>query len=365
MKVVIVDDEPINIKVVRKYLKQAGYEKFSTTTEATEAVDMIRRELPDVILLDIMMPGVSGLEILEQVRAFEPTAHVPVLILTASSDQEIKRQALALGATDFLEKPLDPMDLVPRLRNVLTVKAHHDHIKAYSAELEREVQERTRELTATRRELIHCLARAAEYRDNETGRHVIRVGRFVGIVARELGLPDPLVELMELASPLHDLGKIGIPDSILLKPGKLTPEEFELMQTHTGLGKKVFECISDNEWDIFRGHTDIGAKILDSTESPLLAMAARIAITHHEKWNGSGYPLALAGEDIPIEGRITAVADVFDALSSKRPYKPAFPREKCLKIMKEECGEHFDPQVLDAFLARIQDVVKFQIDYAD
>ncbi len=364
-KIMIVDDEPINIRVVRKYLESSGYRNFVTTSDATEVVGLVQQEKPDVVVLDIRMPEVSGLEILEELRAFRLRVETPILILTAVTDRETKSRALELGATDFLAKPVEQHDLIPRVRNALVVKAHHDHLRADAELLAREIRDRTSELTRTRLEVIHCLARAAEYRDNDTGKHIIRVGRYVGITARKLQIDEDTVELMEHASPLHDVGKIGIPDSILLKPGKLAPEEFAIMQTHCMLGKKVFETLSDDERDVFRRHTDIGARIMRGTRSPLLAMASRIAITHHEKWDGTGYPLALAGEDIPIEGRITAVADVFDALSSRRPYKAAFPLEKCLAIMEEERGKHFDPTVLDAFLECKDAIVNVQIEYAD
>ena len=364
-KIMVVDDEPINIKVVQKYLKIAGYENFITTTDSTNALETVAREDPDIILLDIMMPQVDGLEILERIRSDEERKHIPIVILTASNDQPTKQKALELGATDFLAKPVDPSDLTPRVRNALLTKAHHDQTKAYARTLEREVRQRTEALARSRLDVIHCLGRAAEYRDNETGQHVVRVGRYVGLIARELGLDQALAELMEHASPLHDVGKIGIPDAILLKPGKLTPEEFEVMQKHCQLGKKVFRRLSDDEQTEYLSHTELGVKILGDTGAPLLEMAGSIAMSHHEKWDGSGYPLALAGEDIPIEGRITAVADVFDALSSKRPYKPAFPREKCFAIMEESRGKHFDPSVLDVFFSHAQDIIKIQIAHVD
>jgi len=333
-RIMVVDDEPINIKVVQKYLKIAGYENFISTTDSTNALDTVASEDPDIILLDIVMPKVDGLEILERIRADEERKHIPIVILTASNDQPTKQKALELGATDFLAKPVDPSDLIPRVRNALLAKSHHDQTKAYAKTLEQEVRQRTVALAQSRLDVIHRLGRAAEYRDNETGQHVIRVGRYVGVIARGLHLGKAMVELLEHASPLHDVGKIGIPDAILLKPGKLTPEEFETMQKHCQLGRKVFHRLSHDEQLQYLTHTELGAKILDDAGSPLLEMAASIAMSHHEKWDGTGYPLALAGEDIPIEGRITAVADVFDALSSKRPYKPAFPERSALRLWK-------------------------------
>jgi putative two-component system response regulator len=365
VRVMIVDDEPTNIKVVRRYLENAGYKQFITTSESTQALDLIREHKPDVILLDVMMPHVDGLAILEAVRRDRDLRHLPVIILTASTDAKTRENALRLRATDFLQKPVDPSELLPRVSNVLMVKAHHDHLKRYSQELEQAVTLRTTEVEATRQDLIFCLARAAEFRDDVTGHHILRVGRYAGIIAAQLGFDQKYIKLMEQAAQLHDVGKIGIPDAILLKQGKLEPEEFETIKKHCGFGKRVILPLPDAEWQRLKDHTSVGSRIMDIASSPVISLAARIAVTHHEKWDGAGYPLGLAGEDIPIEGRIVAVADVYDALSSARPYKPPFPREKCLAIMQEQRGTHFDPTVLDAFVARIDDIVCAQIEYAD
>ncbi len=246
-------------------------------------------------------------------------AHIPTIVLTAADNEQTKMQALELGAADFLSKPVNSAELIVRVRNALLVKAHHDHLKNYAGELEQQVRHRTAELAASRLELIHCLARTAEFRDNETGRHVVRVGRYAEIVARQLGLDEQTVELIGHAAPLHDMGKVGIPDCVLLKPGKLDPEEFELMRRHASYGQRTFEPMSEDEWRTFRAHTFMGEMIMDVQSSPIITMAAKIAMTHHEKWDGTGYPIGLQGENIPLAGRITAVADVFDALSSKRP----------------------------------------------
>lgn len=363
--IMVVDDEPINVKVVRKYLQLEGYGDIVTTSDPAEALNLIRLREPDVVLLDIMMPGVSGLEILQQIRDNHRLADLPVIILTASNDQETKNQALVLGATDFLAKPVSASDLVPRVRNAVMLRAHRNQLRGHAVQLEQLITERTAELLAAQRELIHCLARAADYRDNETGRHVIRVGLYAGLIARELRLDRRLVDLIEQAAPLHDMGKIGVPDAILLKPGKLDPEEMEFMQRHCGFGKRIVETMDDPEAALFRRHTDVGAEILRYSGSPVLKVAARIALTHHERWDGTGYPLGLAGEDIPIEGRVVAVADVFDALSSKRVYKPAMPLEKCFTILEESRGTHFDPTVLDAFFTRKAEIVEVQIRHAD
>ena len=364
-KIMIVDDEPFNLKVVERYLYNSGYRYFVTVSDSTKALAQIRQEVPDIVLLDIMMPEVSGIDILRGMRAEPAIKEIPVIILSASSDPELKKEALMLRASDFLNKPVDPLELLPRIRNSLIVKAHQDHLANYAKELEETVRLRTAELAASRQDVILCLARAAEFRDNETGNHVIRVGRYVGIIAQELGYSDEKVDMLEQAAQLHDVGKIGIPDSILLKPGKLDPEEYAQMQKHASFGRQIIQRVPQPELDALRRHTDLGARLLEVVNSPIIELASKIALTHHEKWDGSGYPLGLAGDDIPVEGRMTAVADVYDALSSKRPYKEAFPRKKCFEIMEGSRGKQFDPKMLDAFFRRRKDIARIQVECAD
>ncbi len=364
-KILIVDDEECNILVARKYLQADGFTKIQAVTDSSRAIAVIRSEKPDLVLLDIMMPTVSGIDIL-QVMALDPVLQrIPVLILTASIDSTTKRHCLDLGASDFLGKPVDPNDLLPRVRNTLINKQHQDRLAQYAEKLETIVRERTMELVASRQQVIHCLARAAEFRDDNTGQHVVRVGRYVGVIARKLGFNDSQVELLELAAQLHDIGKIGIPDDILKKPGKLDPDEYNLMQKHCMIGKKIISPLLPEEFTVLKSHTRIGSNLLNVRSSPLLVLAARIAQTHHERWDGTGYPLGLRGEDIPIEGRLTTVADVFDALSTSRPYKAAYPREKCFKIIEEGRGTQFDPRVLDAFFAAGDEIVQIQLEYMD
>ena len=363
--VMVIDDEAINIKLVRKVLQEEGFFRFSDVTDPRDALTKIRNSAPDVILLDIMMPHVSGLEILEAIRATVHLKHVPVLILTASVDRETKLEALELGATDFLTKPVDRAELIPRVRNALQMKACHDHFRDYSVRLEETVRQRTQEIVASRLQIVHCLARAAEFHDDVTGRHIVRVGRYAGLIGEELGLTQNEAQLLELAAQLHDVGKIGIPDAILRKEGDLTPDEFNVMQQHCSMGKSVFEGHDERHWSQMREHPLLGSKLLDTASSPLLHLAARIALTHHERWDGAGYPIGLSGEDIPLEGRITAVADVFDALSCERSYKEAFPMHKCFEMLEQGRGTQFDPVVLDAFLSRRDDVIEIQIAFAD
>lgn len=364
-KIVVVDDEPVNIKVVQRLLKIEGYENFVSATDAREAVALVRAESPDLVLLDLMMPYVSGLDILADLRHDIVTTHTPVIILTASTDRETRIEALRTGANDFLNKPIDPSELAPRVSNLLALKRQQDRLENYSRELEAAVRERTAELEASRRDILHCLARAAEFRDDDTGHHVLRVGRYARLLADALGNDQAYLDLIEQAAQLHDVGKIGIGDDILKKPGRLTEDEFECMQRHSSLGKRVLQRMSPQEETALRHHADIGAKVLGVSNSPVLDMATRIALTHHEWWNGKGYPLGLEGEDIPIEGRITAIADVFDALSTRRCYKEAFPISKCFEIMAAERGTHFDPTLLDAFFSRRTDILEVQMRYAD
>ena len=364
-KIMMVDDEPLNVMTFRQHLKQEGYRDFITTSNATEALGLVRDHHPDVVLLDINMPHVSGLDILRIMGLDPALQHIPVLILTAATDPEVRRAALDLGASDFLSKPVDPNELLPRVRNAIILKQHFDMVANEAARLEIEVDRRTRQLEATRRQLILSLARAAEHRDNDTGNHVLRVGRYTSIIADQLGYPRKRLSMLEQAAQLHDVGKIGIPDSILFKPGKLDPEEFEMMRKHCALGKQIIEPIPDKDWEVLKTHTRRGESLLHVRSSPLLMLAAKIAQTHHEKWDGTGYPLGLAGEDIPLEGRIVAVADVYDALSSARPYKKPFPRSQCFEILESGRGKQFDATVLDAFFARADDIVEIQMQLMD
>ncbi len=360
----IVDDEIANVLVAKKLLSQAGHTDFETTTDSMQAISMIHTALPDVVLLDINMPNIDGITILSQIRNVEKFADLPVLILTANTHSEVKLRCLELGATDFLIKPIDPMELAPRVRNALQAKLNRDRLKSHASELEEIVRQRTDELESSRREVIYCLARAAELRDNDTGNHVIRVGRYAGIIADKLGMSEAFVRDLELAAQLHDVGKIAIPDAILLKPGKLEPEEYEIIQGHVKFGRQIIKPFAAHDATTLRRHVLSGTEIL-ADGSSLMRLAASVAQTHHEKFDGSGYPIGLAGEDIPIEGRITAVADVFDALSSERPYKKAMPREKCFSILKEGRGTHFDPRVLDAFFEGASEIVRVQVEFVD
>lgn len=364
-KIMIVDDEAMNIKILRRLLELEGFTNFVTTSDAPTALSLIRQEQPDVVLLDLMMPFVSGLDILAEVRGDATISFIPVVILTAVTDHDTRVRAVELGATDFLNKPVDASELLPRVRNVLAVKGYQDQLRRYNNDLEAAVRQRTAELEISRRDLIHCLARAAEYRDDDTGQHVLRVGRYTRLIAEAMNLSEELIETLEQAALLHDIGKIGIPDAVLLKPGRLTEDEFAMMQKHPGFGKRILTSYSSEEEKAFKRHAEVGAHILEVGSSRILDLARTIALTHHERWDGTGYPLGLKGTDIPLVGRIVAVADVFDALSSRRTYKKAFPLDECFQIMRESRGTHFDPDVLDAFLSVRNQVVKVQLYFAD
>ena len=364
-KIMIIDDEQLVIRVVKRFLAAEGYEQFITINDPRDAFRTIKKEKPDVVLMDIMMPYLTGLDLLKLRLNAPEFQHIPFIILSATSENQIKREALRLGATDFLAKPVDPSDLTARVKNALIMKRHHDHLANYAIELERQVRSRTRQIERSREQIIHCLARAAEYRDNETGAHVIRVGKYCRVIADELGFGEGYCHQMEMAAQLHDVGKIGIPDAILLNPGRLDAGEFEVMKTHCSLGCEIMEPLAESTEEVVQQHTRVGGFIMEGVESPMLELAALIARTHHEKWDGTGYPKRLKGDQIPIEGRICSVADVYDALCSERPYKKAFPIKKCLEIMLSERGTRFDPVVLDAFFRRLSDIEKIRITYDD
>lgn len=364
-KIMIIDDEQLVIKVVRRFLQSEGYENFVTLTQSAGAVERMELEQPDVVLLDVMMPEISGLDILRERRQIPSLQLTPFIILSGSQDLEIKQEALEHGATDFLGKPVEKIELTLRVKNSLLLKQQYKDLEVHAHELEQEVQERTRQLERSREQILQCLARAAEYRDNETGRHVVRVGKYARVVAERLGLPKEFCGQIELAAQLHDLGKIGIPDSILLNPGKLSEEEFSVMKRHCEIGREILDPFAADEMEELRQNKSDPARLPSNIRSPLLVLAAKIAQTHHEKWDGTGYPLGLKGEQIPIEGRITSVSDVYDALCSVRPYKEGFSVEQALRIMLAERGTRFDPKVLDAFVDQIPRIEKIRKAYSD
>lgn len=338
--ILIVDDQPQNIELLEAYLIPYDY-KILTASNGAEALDTLATHSVDLILLDVMMPNMDGFEVTRRVRKIDVLQQLPIILVTALSGTEDRVKGIEAGCDDFISKPVDKSEIVARVRSLLKVKDYNDLKNNYQKELEIEVTKRTEELkdaletiTAASLETIHRLSVAAEYKDEDTGLHIKRMSLYSAAVARQMGLDEESVKTILYAAPMHDVGKIGIPDKILLKPGK-----------HDA-----------GEWEIMKQHTLIGAKILEGSEAEFIKMGEIIAKCHHEKWDGSGYPNGLKGTEIPIAGRITAIADVFDALVSKRPYKEAFSLEKSLGIIRDGRGTHFDPEVVDAFFA-IQDEI--------
>ena len=335
-RVLIVDDQPANNRLLEMILRSKGYSNVTSVTDPREAVVLYAREPYDLVLLDFNMPYMNGIEVMQKFQETEKSRFLPVLMITALTEKAVRHDALSHGAQDFLTKPFDKLEVIPRIRNILTVRLLH-HC------LEEKVRLRTEELESTRLEIIRRLGRAAEYRDNETGQHVIRVGKFARVIGQALGMGTSACGLLEQAIPMHDVGKIGIPDAILLKPARLEPEEFDIIKTH---------C-------------EIGSQILAESDAEPLKTARSVALTHHEKYDGSGYPKGLKGEEIPLAGRICAVVDVFDALTTARPYKQAWPLEKALDLIRKERGAHFDLKVADAFLDNIGEIMKLKDQHQD
>jgi putative two-component system response regulator len=323
-RILAADDEEANLRLLRRMLERAGYRHLTTTQDPAQLLPLFRQTQPDIVLLDLHMPGMDGMQVLDQLRPhLAAEGWLPVLMLSGDLTPEARQRALASGARDFLSKPFDPAEALLRIRNLLEMRFLHLHVREENRRLERKVAERTRELELAQAEVLERLAQAAELRDDETGEHVRRVGDLAAGVARAMGLDETFTAMLRAAAALHDVGKIGIPDAILRKPGPLTADERVRM----------------NE------HAQIGARILAGGRSELMAMAERIAAAHHEKWDGSGYPRGLSSERIPLEARIVAVADFYDALTHDRPYRPAFHPHAAIAEVERGLGTHFDPEV--------------------
>ncbi|HUG41205.1 MAG TPA: HD domain-containing phosphohydrolase [Longimicrobiales bacterium] len=328
-RILIVDDEAANVEFLRHVLEPEGYASLFEMTDAQEALDAFPALRPDLIILDLMMPGCDGFEFMERVlEMIDEDEVLPILVATADSSAETRRRALSVGARDFLTKPLSPADVRLRVRNLLDTRLLHEELRRHNERLEEHVGERTRELELARIEILARLARAAEYRDDDTGQHTQRVGRVSARLGEVLGCAADWIELIRRSAPLHDIGKIGIPDAILLKEGPLSSEERQMMQAHA----------------------NIGADILGGSQVPLLRLAEEIALSHHERWDGLGYPVGIVGSAIPDSGRIVAVADVFDSLTHQRPYKRAWTVREALDELQACAGTQFDPDVVEAML---------------
>ena len=340
--VLVVDDTPDNIALVSALLK--GTYKTKIATSGAKALAIVDADTPpDLVLLDIMMPEMDGYEVCERLKADQKTRDIPVIFLTAKAQEEDEERGLELGAVDYITKPISPPILLARVKTHLALKDAQDFLKNQNEILEQKVAERTRQLSAVQDVTILAMASLAETRDNETGNHIRRTQNYVRALAAKLKdhprfaefLTDENIELLYKSAPLHDIGKVGIPDRVLLKGDKLTDEEFEIMKTHTTMGRDAIAAAEDK---------------LDVSHS-FLRFAREIAYSHQEKWDGSGYPEGLSGEDIPLSARLMAVADVYDALISRRVYKPAFSHEQACEMIEKGRGTHFDPDVVDAFLA--------------
>ncbi|PFG10221.1 MULTISPECIES: HD domain-containing phosphohydrolase [unclassified Marinobacter] len=339
----IVDDEPANLKLLDKILTFAGYTNLTLISDPRQVIPAYHEHRPSLILLDLNMPGVDGYQVMKQLGDLGDPIVPPIIILTAQNQQDYLLRALEAGARDFISKPFDRRELLMRVHNSLDAHTAHRLVHNQKVHLEILVEERTQELRESRLEIIRRLGHAAEWRDEETGNHIIRMSKMCALLASKAGWSEEQCDLILQASPMHDIGKIGIPDAILLKPGTLDPQEWQTMKTHP----------------------KIGGRLLEGNNSELLVLAREIALNHHEKWDGSGYPGGLRGEDIPLSGRIAALADVFDALTSARPYKKAWPVEDAVELVRENRGTHFDPELVDLFLADVASFVKIIDVYQD
>jgi putative two-component system response regulator len=328
-RILIVDDQAANVRLLEMILETNGWMNYRSITDSLTTFDLCQEYQPDLILLDLHMPRLDGFGVLEGLQAhIARQGYLPVLVLTADVTPAAKQRALRMGAKDFLAKPVDAIEVGLRVKNLLETRLLYARLQGYNEELEQRVRERTRQLAKAQTEVLRRLAIAAEYRDDDTGHHTQRVGNLAALLGRALGQSDDEIALLRLAAGLHDVGKIGIPDRILLKPGKYEPAEFEIMKSHAA----------------------IGSEILGRSQFPVLQLAHLIALSHHERWDGSGYPQGLKGDQIPLAARIVAIADVFDALTHERPYKKAWPLEDAIAEIRQQSGRQFDPDLIERFL---------------
>ena len=321
-QLLVVDDEPANLQVLRHILQEDYRLLFAK--DGAKALELAAREKPELILLDVMMPGMTGYQVCAQLKATPATSAIPVIFVTALADVEDEAQGFAVGAVDYITKPVSPAIVKARVRTHLSLV-------------------RVEELRETRLQIVQRLGLAAEYKDNETGLHVIRMSHYSRVLALAAGFSEAQAEELLNAAPMHDVGKIGIPDAVLRKPGKLDGEE----------------------WEVMKQHAQIGADIIGEHPSGLLRMAREIALNHHEKWDGSGYPRGIGGAEIPVEARIIAIADVFDALTSERPYKKAWPVEEAVQLLREQSWRHFDPELVELFLGQLPAILEIKERWAE
>jgi putative two-component system response regulator len=352
-RILIVDDEPANVALLINALSIAGFTALYSTLDPRQVRELVDTCHPDLILLDLHMPHVDGITLLTQLRSENSNRYLPVVVLTADATPQAKRDALTAGATDFLAKPLDLTEVTLRVRNHLHARHLHRLLDDYNQLLEQRVAERTAELEASQREIVERLALAGEYRDDTTGGHTRRVGRLSSLIATQLGLPQHEIEVIRLATPLHDLGKIGIPDQILLKPGRLTPDEYDQIKAHVSIGASILSGGTSPVLKLAEQVAFTHHEHWDGT-SPVLKLAEQVAFTHHEHWDGTSY-IGRQGTQIPLASRIVAVADVYDALTNARPYKAAWNQQEAIAEIARLRGSHFDPTIVDAFLIAAAD----------
>ncbi|MEA3465865.1 MAG: response regulator [Thermodesulfobacteriota bacterium] len=342
-KILIVDDNATNVALLEGMLEEEDYCHIFSTMDPREVIPLYRKYRFDLILLDIRMPWLSGVEVLTLLQAEVQNDYLPVIVLTAQNDMETRQQALAVGAKDFITKPFEDWEVVLRIRNMLETRLYYTRQVLRGDVLEQEVRKRTAQLHQSQLEVVRRLGVAGEFRDNETGAHVLRMSNICCLLAKKIGLGSEYAELLLYASAMHDVGKIGIEDAVLLKQGKL----------------------DELEWQQMKRHPQIGAKIIGEHDSELMILARETALYHHEKWDGSGYPHGIGGEDIPIGARIAAISDVFDALTSVRPYKTAWSVDKAVEEIKAQSGAHFDPQLVLVFVENLDEIVQIKNRYAD
>jgi len=344
MLVHIVDDNDTNLMLFEQIVRRVdGNVSIACYPDPLAALADCSRQMADLVLVDYMMPGIDGHEFVRRMRAMPGGRTVPIVMITAAADRSVRQTALELGVTDFLTKPVDPSEMRVRVTNLLDLRRNHLRLRDQNRWLAEEVRNATRAVLEREEELIVRLAKAAEFRDPETGSHIVRMSHYSRLIATGLGLVGDLCDLIFKSAPMHDIGKLGTPDVILLKPGRL----------------------DDSEMEVMRQHPVIGHAILSGSSSQLIQLGAEIAITHHEKFDGSGYPYGIKGESIPISGRIVAVADVFDALTSRRPYKPAWEIERAKAFLIENAGHHFDPRCVEVFLAAWEQILDIRVRFAD
>jgi putative two-component system response regulator len=348
-RILIVDDDEHNLRLLKMQIEPLGYDVFAART-GEEALDKAADAKPDVILLDAMLPGIDGFEVTRRIKADEDTRIIPIVMISALQEVDDRVHALEAGVDDFLTKPVEHSELKARIRSLLQVKDHYDCMRRYQQDLKRESEHRAEQLKQVYEKLkaasldtIYRLSRAAEYKDEDTGAHIQRMSQYAAAITRRLRLDPAIEEAIMDSCPMHDIGKLGIPDRILLKPSRL----------------------DEDEWQIMQQHTLIGARILEGSDTEFVQVGGVIALTHHEKWDGTGYPRGIRGTEIPIAGRITAIADVFDALTSKRPYKNPYSVEDSLRIIAEGRGTHFDPDVADAFFAVKDEILAIRLTHQD